>query len=42
MQKTGMPGLLDKESSLQGKINALHDAINHLKDGLLKFQIYLK
>jgi len=41
MQKTGMPGLLDKESSLQGKINALHDAINHLKDGLLKFQIYL-
>jgi hypothetical protein len=42
VQKTGIPGLLDKESTLQGKIDVLHDAINHLKDGLLKFQVYLK
>lgn len=31
-----------KESPIKRKINELHDAINHLKDGLLKFQIYLK
>jgi hypothetical protein len=41
-EKAGILGLLDKESHVKGKIDALHDAINHLQEGLLKFQVYLK
>ena len=42
VEKTGGPEGSAGESQIKGKINTLHDAINHLKEGLLKFQIYLK
>jgi phospholipid/cholesterol/gamma-HCH transport system substrate-binding protein len=40
-EKSGLAGL-GNESQIKGKIDALHDAIGHLKDRLLKFQVYFK
>ncbi|MGB7567759.1 MAG: hypothetical protein WBM07_07860, partial [Chitinivibrionales bacterium] len=42
VEKTGGSEGPGGESHIKDKITALHDAIIHLKDGLLKFQIYLK
>jgi hypothetical protein len=41
VEKNGLLGL-DNGSRIKGKIDVLRDAIGHLKDRLLKFQVYLK
>lgn len=42
VEKAGITGKPRGADQIKGKINELHDAINHLKERLLKFQIYFK
>jgi hypothetical protein len=42
MEKAGGLEILGNEAQIKAKLDALHDAIGHVKEGLLKFQVYFK